>query len=101
MPTLTIVSSQNDVMLGEKPTLLAAVDGASPGAVVSVDITAGGAHWPGTVHINSAGAGGCVSSDVVLPGKAGTVTLVALTGNANSDLDGPLAPAAITVRVHG
>ena len=101
MPILTIMSSQNEVVLGEKITLLVTVEGASAGATVAVDISSGTSHWPGTVHINAHGSGGGVSSDVVLPGVRGTVTHVPLTGTAVSDIDGPLTPAAIIVRVHG
>jgi hypothetical protein len=103
MPTLTIFCSQADVVLGEKVSLIATVAAATPGSTANVDISAGGSdHWPGTIHVNSAGSGGCVSSDVVLPGTVGMVTTVVLTGTATSSAAGDVyAPATTSVKVHG
>jgi hypothetical protein len=101
MATLTIFCSQNDVLLGEKVSLIASVSGASPGSTVTVDIAVGPRHWPGTLHVNLKGSGGCISSDVVLPGTPGSTTNAVLTGTATSE-DGDLfAPAVTSVRIHG
>jgi hypothetical protein len=102
MANLTIMSTQDDVELGEKVSLLANVNGAKPGSRVLVVISGpNGEDWPGTVHVNAHGAGGCVSTNVVIPGASGTVTHVTLTGTGKSSAGDVFMPTSIVVRVHG
>lgn len=102
MANLEIWATQDDVTLGEKLTLGAKVCEANPGSLVTVVIESGSRQWPGTIHVNSHGTGGCVSTDVVLEGEPGRVTSSVLVGTAVTTSAIDVFPIAkMTVRVHG